>query len=174
MPATGPDPAKHAQGCMYMRNPTLWPQLSAAAGGSSWQELILPSHEEQGCELPLNHRERGCAPPSRIPDKPGSSSWQDWKFMFLPHQRLSTCSVAAESRDCFLLFRSEFAVWSVGKQTSGSNACLYLALLQQTCREFCLYRERFVPKFPWGELHSKLWKPWAMGILVGGNYICQI
>lgn len=40
-------------------------------------------------------------------------------------------------------------------------------------REFCLCRDRFVPGFPLGKLLSMLWKPWAMGILVGVNYICQ-
>lgn len=81
---------------------------------------------------PEPSRVRPRSPPSRIPDEPGSSSCQDRSFIFLPHQRLLARSAAVESGGCFLLFRSEFALWSAGNQTPGSNACLCLALLPPT------------------------------------------
>lgn len=100
------------------------------------------------------------SPHSCIADKPGSSSCQCWSFISLPHQRLLASSLAAESQGCFPLFRSEFTLWSVGNQTPGSNTSLSVwRCSNRRAREFCLCRDRFVPVFPPGKLHSMLWKP---------------
>jgi len=126
-----------------------------AASGSPRQELIRSSQEELGCELPLNHRERGRSSHSRTPGEPGSSSCQDRSFTSSPHQRLLACSAAAKSRVCFLLFRSEFALWSVGNQTPGSNACLCSALLQQTCKGVLLVWRQICPLVPPGSVAQR-------------------
>lgn len=108
---------------------------SRCCWGSPRQELIHFSHGEPGRELPLNHRECGHA---RIPltyqTSQAAALVRTEVFVCLPHQRLLACSVAAESGGCFLLFRSEFGLWSAGNQTPGSNAYLCSTLLQQTCK----------------------------------------
>lgn len=86
-------------------------------------------------------RVQPCLLPSHIPDKPGRSSCQDWSFIFLPHQRLLTCSGAAESRGSFLLFRSECAFWSVGIRLQDQMLVSVQHSSKRHAREFCLCRQ---------------------------------
>lgn len=57
-------------------------------------------------------------------------------------------AAAAESEVCFLLFYSEFTFSYTRNQTPGSNACLWLASLQQTCRGVPLVQRQICPWVP--------------------------
>ena len=131
-----------------------------AAGDSPRQELIRSSHEEMGRELPLNRRKRSRV---RLPlayQTSQAAALVRTEVLYLYHTRGS-------SRAAWLP-RAEAAFYYSGQ--SSLSGLRGIRLQDQTlvsvwhysnrrAREFCLCRDRFVPRFPWGELHSMLWKP---------------
>lgn len=146
-----------------------------AAGGSSQQELIQSSHEEPGHELPLKCRERGHAGLPLAYQTSQAAALVRAEVLYLYHTRGSSHAARLLKAEAAFYYSGQSSVssqWGIGLQYS------MLASVRRypyrRASQFCLCRDRFVAKFSWGELHSMLWKPWATGILVGVNYICQI
>ena len=143
-----------------------------AAGGSPWQELIQSSHEELGHKLALNGHEcsHACFPLTYQTSQAAALVRTEVLYFYT---RGSSHAAGLPKAEVPFYYSGQSVL--SGLQGSDSRIkCLSLfSIPPRDMRGSFACVDRFVPGFPWGVVHSMLWKPRATGIPVGVNYICQ-
>lgn len=144
-------------------------------GGSTWQELICSSHEEPGHELPLKCHKHGHTDLPLAYQTSQAAALVRAEVLYLYHTRGSSHAAWLLKAEAAFYYSGQSSVSSLwGIRLQDQMLASVRRYSYRRAREFCWCRDRFAPRFSWGELHSMLWKSWATGILVGVNYICQI
>lgn len=185
-PSWRQDPTKRVHRCLPMHNATTlheapW-QPPHAPCCSPWQDFLWLPMRSRSTNFPQTIMSAAVLASLSHTRQARQQLGQDWSFMFLPHQRLHACRGRVR-QTVLRLLKAEAAFHYSGQ--SSFSGLQGLRLQDQTAvsarhysnrhtREFRSCRDRFVPRFLQRESHSMLWKPWATGILVGLNYVCQI
>lgn len=147
----------HAQSHALTEAPRAPPD---AAGGSPRQGLIRSSRKELGRELPLNCRERGR---TRLPlayQTSQAAALVRTGVLYFYHTRGSSHAARLSKAEAAFYYSGQSSVSGLREIRFQDQMLVSVRHgSSRRAREFCLYRDRFVPRFPQGELHSTLWKP---------------